>query len=350
MSKTETVSVIIPVYNCEKYLRRCIDSVRAQTYSDLDIILIDDGSTDSSAEICDEYEKQDKRIRVIHQENGGLSVARNTGLDVADSDYYVFLDSDDEMMPVMVETLWHVMHKTGADISQCGTIWISNDEAERIQRTAELNPSDLGNIKVYEGRDRFTILGYYSETWLDWVVQWNKLYRKKIFDNLRYPSGKIHEDEFVIHKELSVADKVAVTDKKLHLYYQHEESITHNKGLRAEYNICEAMFERLTFYNENDYYDYALLAFGQLCYHCRKCLKTSAKLRGAECHEKTRDIFLQGIRYYMNDMKRNSKGRFLISPIRYIGHGTTLRRSINVIVNMVRIRFDLRRLEKGGLL
>ena len=186
----ELVSVIIPVYKVEKYLERCVESVQKQTFQNLEIILVDDGSPDLCGAMCDEMAKTDPRIKVIHKNNGGLSDARNVGIEMASGNYIVFVDSDDWLDLDMIALLYRVLKKYNADIAECSYRNICTDRIEE-----ETNCS----AKVVEG-DRILAL----EAMLDWrwfkPVAWNKLYKRDVLGDIRYPKGKLHEDEYTTYK------------------------------------------------------------------------------------------------------------------------------------------------------
>lgn len=207
------ITAIIPVYNVEKYLNECIESVLNQTYKDLEIILINDGSTDNSGKICDEYAKADSRIKVIHKENGGLSSARNAGIEVATGDYYTFIDSDDYITHDMTEQLLYALESTGADISVCK---ITENENE-VQNTV------TNSIMVYTKKQTLKFI-LTEKTIL--TVACGKLYKKELFDNIRYPEGKIYEDLGTTYKLVELSEKIALADVEKYYYRTNPESIT----------------------------------------------------------------------------------------------------------------------------
>ncbi|MBP3853284.1 MAG: glycosyltransferase, partial [Erysipelotrichaceae bacterium] len=214
LNQNERISVIVPVYNVEDYLQDCIDSITAQTYQNLEILLIDDGSTDRSGQMCDEIAKTDDRIQVIHQKNGGLSAARNTGIEHATADYYIFVDSDDSVEPTFAEDLYTNLITAGADISICGLAWLTEGDVFQQVDTVEVHVID-GREALQKVNDPY------------FVVQWNKCFKKEIFENLRYPVGRIHEDEFVAAQQLYQAKKVVYTNKRLYRYNaSRQDSIT----------------------------------------------------------------------------------------------------------------------------
>ena len=241
--KNVILSIIVPIYNVEKYLRNCIDSILNQTFEEFELILVNDGSPDSSLEICREYEKKDKRIIVVDKENGGLSDARNVGIDIAKGKYIGFVDSDDWVEENMYETLVYILEKYNADIAQCEYIRAEN---ENIQKKEE--------SKITERCfDRELALdNLYNELTVSTVVAWNKIYKRELFYNIRYPKGKLHEDEFTTYKLIDRANKIAYINKKLYYYRDTPNSI-----VNSEYNIkrldyFEALEERMKYFEKQD--------------------------------------------------------------------------------------------------
>ena len=235
----ELISVIVPIYNSEKYLEECLDSIIRQTYKNLEILLIDDGSPDNSIDICKRYEKLDSRIKTISQENQGLSSARNTGIDNAHGEYYVFIDADDEMMDTMVEELYNNLIKYDADISICDFFVNRFMEEDNVFEQVEEE-----EVRVFEGH------GKNSKIFDDYLfqVQWDKLFRKKVFRKLRYPLGRIHEDEYVIHKQIYEANRIVTTNRKLYSYRKHPDSIIASADTKRKYDALIAFFSRVDYF------------------------------------------------------------------------------------------------------
>lgn len=202
------VSVIIPVYNVEQYVQRCIQSVCAQTLENIEILVVDDGSTDSSGKLCDQAAAGDPRIRVIHKENGGLSSARNAAIDVARGQYLSFIDSDDYIEPDMMERLYQNAVDTDSQISACGHIQVY----ENGRRETATKESVTVTLSVQKALD--TLL---FDKYLD-VIACNKLYQKRLFDDLRYPLGKLYEDMFTTYKLVALCDRVVYTSDPLYVY------------------------------------------------------------------------------------------------------------------------------------
>lgn len=237
------ISIIVPVYNVEKYLNRCIDSILNQTFKEYELILVDDGSTDNSGKICDLYEKKDKRIKVIHKENGGLSSARNCGIEKSIGKYIGFVDSDDFIHPQMYSYLYDYLDKYKADISICAFRKVKENECIKKQiKNKELNIVILNNIEAqYE---------LYKNHGDQFVVAWNKLYKRELFRDLRYEEGKIHEDEYIIHQILYKSKTIIYIKEEFYNYYIRENSIMNSKfSLKSFDGVC-ALKERCEFYSK----------------------------------------------------------------------------------------------------
>lgn len=232
------ISVIVPVYNVEQYLRRCVDSVLGQTFSDFELILVDDGSPDASGAICDGFARQDGRVRVIHQKNGGLSAARNAGIELAlaesGSEYLCFVDSDDYLDKRYLEALLAAAEELDCPVAVCG-----------VQRTAgePLTGAPLGQPVRMDAMD------YYCRD-AQTAVAWNKLYRKALFAGVRYPVGRIHEDEFTTYRLLYAAGTAAVVDAPLYAYFQNPAGITGGSWKPGRMDALDAFQEQAAFARE----------------------------------------------------------------------------------------------------
>ena len=235
------VSIIVPIYNTAEYLSRCIDSLIAQTYRDIEIILVDDGSTDSSYEICQSYACCDDRIRLFHQINQGLSAARNTGIEQlsAESDYLTFVDSDDYVADSYIEEMVKLSVQYDADVVSCK--YLSFDEFDQIEK------SDLEErVLVHEGSTKFE--GLFNQQKIDTVISCCKLFRRNIFRDIRYPIGKLHEDEYVIQDILNVANKIVYTNRSYYYYFQRTNSITNTTFNIKRLDVLEALTKRIDFF------------------------------------------------------------------------------------------------------
>ena len=211
------ISIVVPVYNVEKYLEKCLSSIVSQSFEDYELLLVDDGSPDRSGAIIDEWAKKDKRIRVIHKQNGGISDARNAGIEQAKGDYLCFIDSDDWIAPDMIETLYDLAIKSGADLVCCNFMQV-NEQGEQLRKPATVKPG------VYT-QDEFWTQRFNSEVKIYYDVAWNKLYRRKLFESLRYPVGLIHEDDQVLYDVVSQCNLIALTDKIGYYYVIRDNSI-----------------------------------------------------------------------------------------------------------------------------
>ena len=233
------ISVIVPVYKVEAYLSRCVDSILAQTFRDFEVILVDDGSPDSCGEMCESYACRDSRVRVIHQENGGLSAARNTGIDWAfghsDSRYLAFVDSDDYIAPEYLQRLFDAAERTGCSISVCG---IAKTAGESLPRTEEEAPL------VMEAEDYYCSEEIHGGVTM---VAWNKLYDRSLFETLRYPKGKLHEDEFTTYRAVYQAEKVAVLTAPMYGYFQNAAGIMQAKWSPKRLHALEAVEQQIDF-------------------------------------------------------------------------------------------------------
>ena len=236
----EKISVIVPVYNVEAYLEKCVESILRQTYTNLEILLINDGSTDNSGDLCDQLALRDQRIRVIHKENGGLSDARNTGIEEASSDLIGFVDSDDYIDEDMYETLYRQMLESKAELSMCGHYDVYHQIPEKqvvAIQTWVLTPEEAIRM-VMEAK----ILS---------VTAVNKLYKKELFDQLRFEMGKIAEDAFIMIRLIHQCSKVVATNEKKYYYVHRENSITTQKFSLKFLNVIEAYEQNANIIREN---------------------------------------------------------------------------------------------------
>lgn len=231
----ELISVIVPVYNVEPYIERCIKSILNQTYSNFELILVDDGSPDQAGKICDEYAAMDKRITVIHQENKGLSAARNAGLSIMQGQYLTFIDSDDFVHESYLFSLYQLIKKYGVGVSQVAF--------EKGQADTFLN----ADRKIEE--TLFTDSTLFGDRRVK-IIACAKLYNSSIFFNLKFPEGKINEDEFVTYKAIAYGGGIAVSSEKLYYYYNRPLSIMHTKREVVSLDFQDAYRERVQFFKQ----------------------------------------------------------------------------------------------------
>ena len=217
------VSVIIPIYNVQDYLARCIDSVLTQTYKDLEIILVDDGSLDASGDICDEYDLKYRHVRVIHKTNGGLSDARNAGLVVAPGKYVTFIDGDDYVHPSFVEALLHTIKTTGAQIAACTWQELKDGDTPRNVNV------EKASCKIFSQEEAINTVFYQGE--LNHSAC-SRIFEKQLFDDLRFPEGALYEDLAIIFPLLRKVDKVALLKAPMYYYMHRAGSILTTISLR----------------------------------------------------------------------------------------------------------------------
>lgn len=246
----EKISIIVPVYNVEAYLERCVESILKQTYTNLEILLVNDGSIDKSGELCDKLALRDHRIRVIHKENGGLSDARNRGIDEASSNLIGFIDSDDYIDEDMYETLYRQMVASKADLSMCGHYDVYHQIPEK----------QVAEIKTWELMPEEAIKMVMEAKILS-VTAVNKLYKKALFEQLRFRIGKIAEDAFIMVDLIHQCSKIVATNEKKYYYVHRENSITTQKFSLKFLNVIEAYEQNAKIISENypDLYDVAIM-------------------------------------------------------------------------------------------
>ena len=247
------ISVIVPVYKVERYLRRCIDSILFQTFNDYDLILVDDGSPDECGAICDEYAKTDKRVHVIHQENGGLSAARNAGIDwsfeQSDSKWITFIDSDDWVHSKYLEALYRATLIDDVDVVLCNHITTVDEDFPEVE---ELN---------FQKRQ---VKEYYIENYDNSIIACGKLYRKDCFSFLRFPVGKLHEDAYIIYKILFNRQFILVIEQALYAYYQREDSIVRQPWTPQRMDEFEATEDQISYFLEVQESEIAEYIFNRL--------------------------------------------------------------------------------------
>lgn len=240
-----TISVIVPVYNVEEYLPACVDSVRVQTFEDFELILVDDGSPDNCGAMCDEYAVQDSRIRVIHQENQGLSGARNTGMDTARGEYITFIDSDDLVTRDYLQLLLTAIVDNRADIS---CIRMREIDEQSLLSDVSSFSSGSHSIHVLSGQD--AVLSVYQGTGEVGISAWGKLARKALLDPHPFPLGMLHEDQAVIPIVLYEADRVSAIDAVCYYYRNRSSSIMHTSFKVNRFDNMKGLDTCIRFFTE----------------------------------------------------------------------------------------------------
>lgn len=260
-----TISVIIPVYNVEAYLKKCVDSVLAQTYRSIEVILVDDGSPDRCGAMCDDYARENPHVRVIHKKNGGLSAARNAGLDAASGQYIAFVDSDDYVAPEMLERLREAAVKTQAELVICDCCMVNETGEEEV-----LPPLSAG---VYTPRQAVEAMEADPFYWRH-VTAWNRLYKKELFDTIRFPVGRLHEDEFTVLSFYERCKRIVVIPDRLYYYLQRDGSIMTDRFLGYSYDGLDAYLEQIHYYQRRGWTDLAGGPVLRAYKRCWVCLRS----------------------------------------------------------------------------
>lgn len=253
----DLVSILIPFYNVENYLDRCIASVARQSYEMLEIILVDDGSTDQSTQICSKWAQKDSRIRMIHQHNSGVSAARNTGLRVATGDWIIQLDSDDYLASYAVEHMMRTAAETRADMVICDFEKGSEDTflIRRIKKPASrILDAATAISRIYDG----------DHDALRFAAPWCKMVRKRLYDGICYPVGKIFEDIYTTHKLLYRCGRIAVLDEPLFYYFQRPGSIMNASFSMKKLDYLQALVERVEFFASANLDELESVAYDEL--------------------------------------------------------------------------------------
>ncbi|PET44652.1 hypothetical protein CN514_21660, partial [Bacillus sp. AFS001701] len=290
------ISVIVAAFNIEDYIGNCLKSIISQTYKNLEIIVVNDGSTDKTIDIINFYAKNDKRIVVIDKPNGGLSSARNAGLDLVTGDFIGFIDGDDYINEEMYEKLYNLYKETHCDIAVCG------------------------HIRKYSNREVFTntkkTIHYNTEEALEELIgskslfdyAWDKLYKKELFDNIRYPIGKIYEDVFTTYKLFLKSNKIVSVDEPLYYYIQRDGSTLRKGFNNKQFDQLDAIEEINSFFSEKNIMTYdKVLEARILNIKCRMLFDICAgnATKGTSLHENTakkltKDIIKKPINKLLN--------------------------------------------------
>lgn len=292
------VSVIVPIYNVERYLQHSIDSILKQTYSNFDLILVDDGSPDRCPMICDKYAKIDNRIVVIHQVNRGLSAARNAGIEWSlansDSEWIAFVDSDDWIHPRYLEFLYKAVKNDKTKISICNYV----RKSQYLEKIHDVK----FDSKIMQGMELLE-----SKLNIQATVAWNKLYKKELFSDIRFPNGRLHEDEFTTYKFLYLAGEVSWLDISLYYYYQNAEGIMHSKWSERRLDVYDAYEERVDFFkveNEQNYYKRELRRLFMAYYGFFVDVIKQPKEESKYARRKTKKRLIKSLKKYKSELEQ----------------------------------------------
>ncbi len=312
----EKITVIVSIYNIEKYLENCIKSIINQKYRNLQILLIDDGSTDTSGEICDKYAKIDNRIEVIHKKNGGLADARNSGISLAKGKYISFIDGDDYIYPTFYMDLYYLIKKYSADISECDFLRINEGDVENAEDIIfkENEKLELGG-ELINGKEAIDeLFGTKLQSYIKKVIVCNKLYSTKVLKDIKFPLGRLHEDEYTTYKILNNSNKVITTKKKLYGYIQTRNSIMRReiKQKRIEDNL-DAYIQSSNFFRDRNNVQVEMKSrrrYLEICIALSGKILKSENKNKAELLKEIQDKFIFYYEKYLKDIVlHNSEDR-----------------------------------------
>ncbi len=283
------VSVIVPVYKVEKYLEKCVESIRNQTYQNLEIILVDDGSPDNCPKMCDELAKKDTRIKVVHKQNGGLSSARNAGIDIAKGDFIAFVDSDDWVEKDYISTMLRKQKEYGADLVCCSICDVIESTGEKIPHPQVKKDLIIEKKNIFKE--------YYKNFKTNLTVAWNKLYKKSIFKKLRYVEGRIYEDVAMVLPLLGEVENVVLIPDVLYNYFRIDDSITGTNYSKEKVDSLIKNFDERVLYVKK---------------HCPKFVRRETTLRlndlGWVCKESNdKEIFEMAKKAFLERFKNGKK-------------------------------------------
>ncbi len=305
--RSAMISIIVPVYNVEIYIKECLDSILAQTIRDFELILIDDGSTDYSGRICNEYKEKDSRVKVFHKENGGLSSARNKGLDEAKGEYICFIDSDDTIREDYLEKLYDAITSARSDMAFCDI------DAQKLSGELNYNHSFKMTAKesrrwLYDDRTREYVL---------MVVAWNKIYTSRIFEDIRYPVGRLHEDEFVIGLILSKCSNISFVPEKLYFYRNNESGITSEaKKMNVKHlDGVDALSDRVALAISEKDNELAVVTLKNALYKCAHFFRDAKKNNSIEMKRASMRKYRETIKKYKEVLNMSQRLKYYFFTI-----------------------------------
>lgn len=296
----ERISVIIPVYNVEKYLTRCVNSLLNQTYRNIEIILVNDGSSDDSLEICRKLAEKDTRVIVLNQENQGQSIARNEAMKAAAGKYFCFVDSDDYVAPNYIEVLYNLLSENDADISFCR---FSEFYGERIN----ISNNNEFKTKIQQLSRKEMLINMHNPNDRLYVFVWGKLFKRELFNDTIFPPGRICEDLAILYKLYDRSKKSVITNEVLYYYFRdNENSSTFVLKHKFYEDVAYVLEEKMTYMKEKGYED--ILPYVRKTYmywmldYYRKLSKTSDKKRKKEVLKKYRELYLSNKEFISEKM------------------------------------------------
>lgn len=256
MTENPLVSIVVPVYKVEKFLDRCVGSLVAQSYENIEIILVDDGSPDRSGAMCDAWAEKDSRIKVLHKENGGQATARNKAVEISRGDYIFFVDSDDYVSADAVEYLLGIMADSGADIATASyrTVYGDGEDFENQPEEELLLVDNVGACREYYGRH-----------YLKLAAPWGKLFPMEIVRRFPFPAGHKHEDEAAVYLMYYYGGNMVISNREIYAYYQNQGSVTHNTSNKSYRDALGTQHAQLAFFEKEGNRELAALAADRLC-------------------------------------------------------------------------------------
>ena len=307
------VSIIVPIYNTAPWLDRCIDSLVNQTYKDIEIILINDGSTDNSRQVCRHWRNNDSRIIYINQDNSGLSAARNAGLDSCRGEYICFVDSDDCVSPFFVEKLLSMCLENGAEIGVCGY------ELTEENTPVELMPSSMAHFETELLTPHTFFERIYTDKEIFYVIACNKIYSSDIFDGLRFEHGKLNEDEAMIHHTISQCNKIAINYQPLYYYTVRQGSIMKTSQFKpGNMDILQFWQDRMDYFEANGWQTLVYLTMKN---YLVKCLELYNKIN-SDTPDGTayKNLLMQAYKVMLVKMKKYPvKSKKFVLQMEYYG-------------------------------
>lgn len=289
------ISIVVPVYKVESYLKKCVDSILNQTFTDFELILVDDGSPDNCPQICDEYAKKDARVKVLHKENGGLSDARNAGIEVATGEYIGFVDSDDYIAPDMYERLYKLITENNCDMAICRAV-IVREQDEPVYE-------DSDDIRVMD-KDTANYQMIYKR--LFGVNAWNKLCKRELFNSIRFPKGMLYEDMATAYALIDECKRVVYSPMKKYAYLQRGGSIMNLTGYMVSTDKVQIIEEMLSYFKPKSISNKKEIEVGAT----RFLLEDIYKM--ASCGNLTKNkAYLDEFRRFYKTNKNVSKNKFL---------------------------------------
>lgn len=256
MTDNPLVSIVVPVYKVERFLDRCVESLVNQSYENIEIILVDDGSPDSCGAMCDAWAEKDSRIRVLHKENGGQATARNCAAKIARGEYFFFVDSDDYASPDAVEYLLDILRRSGAKMAGA-SFKIVYEEHERFENRGDeplLTVDNIGACKAY-----------YGEYYMQMAAPWGKLFPAELVRRFPFPAGHKHEDEAVVYLMYYYGESMVLSKRPIYAYYQNEGSVTHNRSRKNYEDTLSVLLAQVEFFEAQSQMELAAMAADRLC-------------------------------------------------------------------------------------